>query len=93
MKSRSIIISLCFQIDSRTKATKLSPTVEIRIRNKSILSMSGDAKYVTGERIDGDLVLDSSLLNSPIALKGELNNNLISCDGCNYRKMSFPSRT
>jgi hypothetical protein len=49
----------------------VTPTVEIRLRNKVLMSVAGDAKYVTGERIDTDLTLDSTLLSSPIVLKGE----------------------
>jgi len=58
------------QIDARPKATKLNPNVELRFRNKPVMTLRGDAKYVIGNSIDTDLTLDSTLLSSPIVLKG-----------------------
>jgi hypothetical protein len=60
------------QIDSRPKATKVSPNVEIRWGNKPVMTVVGDAKYVNGDKFDTDLTLDSSMLKSPIVLKGSI---------------------
>ena len=35
------------------------------------MTMVGDAKYVNGEKFDTEMTLDSSLLKSPIVLKGK----------------------
>ena len=50
----------------------MSPNVEIRIGSKPIMTVVGDAKYVYGEKFDTDMTLDSSLLKSPVVLKGKL---------------------
>ena len=51
----------------------MNPNVELRFRNKPVMTLGGDVKYVIGNSIDTDLTLDSTLLSSPIVLKGNSN--------------------